>query len=73
MGQVGKLLFAIHGIVDSLHLKEIAQETHRSLEGLALGKSSHGPSSQSSQNPRSYSVPLSSPVIGPATAVCITL
>lgn len=31
-----ELLFAIHGIVDSLYVKEIALKTHRGLEGLAL-------------------------------------
>lgn len=31
-----EVLFAIHGIVDSLYVKELAKKTHRGLEGLAL-------------------------------------
>jgi hypothetical protein len=31
-----ELLFAIHGLVDSLYVRELAKKTHRGLEGLAL-------------------------------------
>ena len=31
-----EVLFAIHGLVDSLYVRELAKKTHRGLEGLAL-------------------------------------
>lgn len=36
LSEQAELLFAIHGIVDSLYVKELAKKTHRGLEGLAL-------------------------------------